>query len=254
MKRLFLKLFAAVLLSLLPSLASGQAKVYTKRVLLEDFPTSTVKVVLSSESPLELAVKGEISSRWRVSPFEFCTVQEYEKLKTDNSFYFLRLVTMDGVAFLSLDKGGKEEDPDRAKRPLDVVMLPISLDGMMTGDEAIYMGAFLDIIQDFTLDAMKSDRVGYAGLSGYNLQSLQGKTIYLDGAMANEAFGKEEENAVVPVLIVPVNGSTYYKMLISADTHELCYFAKGKVKEKTKEGFTKAELKMFESRRANIVG
>ena len=248
------KILILAALALLPILAQGQAKVYTKRVLLEDFPTSTVKVVLSSESPLELALKAEITSRWRVSSFEFCSVEEYSRLSADNSLYFLRLVTQDAVVFLSLDKGGKEDDPDRARRPLNVVMLPISSSAMMTGDETVLMTAFLDIVQDFAMKAIESDRVGYSGLAAFNLESLEGKTVYLDSDRAAEAFAREEENALVPVIIVPENGSTFHKMLISADTHELFYYAKGKINGKTEDGFSKVEIKLFEKRRANIVG
>ena len=246
-------IFASLLLLLQPALCAGQANLYTKKMLLEDFTNCTTKIILSGDSPLELAVKGEVASRWHLSPYEFSTVEEYNKLVTNNSFYFLRLVAEDGVAFLQLSKGGKEDDADRKKRPLEVVRLPISLDGMMTGDEAIYMGAYLDIIQNFTEQAMESDRVAYAGLSNYNLKSLQGKTVYLNDMKANEAFQSEEAGAVVPVLIVPVNGATYYKMLIAADTHELLYFSSGKINKNRQGEFSKAEISQLTRRHAVVV-
>lgn len=249
-----LKLFFVLFIIFVPFLCHAQAKIYTKKAMLEDFLTSTTKVVLSGDSPLELAVRGEVTSRWRVSPYEFCSLEEYERIKTDNSLYFLRLVAGDGVVFLSLDKGGKENDPDRFRRPFEVIQFPIALDGYMTGDEAIYMGAFLDIIQDFAAKAMTSDMTGYAGLASYNTRNMSGKKVYLDSYLANEVFQKEEPDAIIPVLIVPVNGSTYYKMLISADTHEIFYFSRGKVSEKHEEGFTPAEKKLFERRHADIVG
>lgn len=238
---------------LLPLVCNGQAKVYTKKMMMEDFLSSTTKVVLSGNSPLELTVRSEVTSKWRVSPFEFCNLEEYENLKEDNSFYFLRLVSEDGVAFLSLEKGGKEDNPDRSKRPFQIIQFPISLAKYMTGDEAIYMGAFLDIIQDFAEKAMISDMTGYAGLASFNMKSLEGKKIYLNSSLANEVFQKNRADAVVPIEIVPIEGGTYYKMLISADTHEIFYFTRGKVNGKKDNGFSLSELKLFKRRHGEIV-
>lgn len=220
---------------------------------MQDFLTSTTKVALSGNSPLELTVRNEVTSKWRVSPFEFCNLEEYEKLKEDNSFYFLRLVAEDGVAFLLLEKGGREDNPDRAKRPFQIIQFPISLAEYMTGDEAIYLGAFLDIIQDFAEKAMESDMTGYTGLFSSNTRSMEGKTIYLDSFKANEVFQKGQPDALIPIEIVPPVGSTYYRMIISADTHEIFFFMRGKVNGMKKSGFSIAELRLFERRHAEIV-
>ena len=246
-------IFTSLSLLLPGTVCNGQANLYTKKMLLEDFSTRTTKIVLNGNSPLELAVKGEMASRWRLSPYEYCTVEEYNALAQDNSYYFLRLVSDDGTAFLQLSKGGREDDADRKKRPLEVVRIPISTDGMMTGDEAIYMGAFLDIIQYYTEQAMDSDRMGYSGLAGFNLTGMQGKTVYMDPERAAEAFQNEEEGAVVPVMIIPENGTTFYKMLIAADTNELLYYASGKLGKSRRAEFSKAELILIEKRHAVIV-
>ena len=247
-----LKFIFISFLLLLPFVCNGQAKIYTRKMMMQDFLTSTTKVVLSGNSPLELTVRNEMTSKWRVSPFEFCNLEDYEKLKGDNSFYFLRLVAEDGVAFISLEKGGSEDNPDRSRRPFQIIQFPISLAGYMTGDEIIYMGAFLDIIQDFAEKAMESDITGYTSFFSSNTRSMEGKTIYLDSFKANEVFQKGQPDALIPIEIVPPVGSTYYRMLISADTHEVFYFTRGKVNGMKKDGFTIAEMRLFERRHAEI--
>ena len=64
--------------------AFPQGKVYTRKAKLEDFPISTTKVVIDGNSFLGIALREEIALRWRISPYEHCTPQEYEQLKTNH--------------------------------------------------------------------------------------------------------------------------------------------------------------------------
>ena len=59
-----------ILVSALP--ASGQGKIYTRKMRLADFPTKTTKIVLEGNSFLELTLREEIAVHWRISPFDFC--------------------------------------------------------------------------------------------------------------------------------------------------------------------------------------
>lgn len=251
-----LKIFFSLLLSvIIPSAAAGQAKVYTKKELMSDFLTRTTKVVISGSNPMELALKSEVSTRWVTTPYEFCTIEEYGKLQNNNEYYFLRLTSDDGVVFLSLAKGGKENDSNRIKRGFEVVRLPIAADGMFSGEEVMLLGAFLDIIQDFAESAMTSDRIGYSGLMHCNTKKMNGKTIMLDAEDAAIAVQNREADMVVPVFIVPQNGSHGYKMLISTDTYELLYFSRFPVKnDNTPDRFGKTEILKFKARNANIAG
>lgn len=233
----------------------GQAKVYTKKMLLEDFPTKTVKVVLGGSSPLEMTLQNEIASRWRISPYEFCSLEEYDKLKTDNKFYFLRLVAEEGIAFLDLAKGGVETNADRFLRPIQVVRIPIAATGDLSGDEIIYMGAFVDVLQKFTEEAIVSDRMGYAGLRNYNLKKLQGKNVFVNPEDALEKYQSNEMNALISINISPVEytlkGKSYH-MLISADTHEMFYYNEIKFKGPKDATPSDIEIKSFENRHATV--
>lgn len=252
-----LKLFVtAVTLMLAAGLSYGQTKVYTKKMLLADFPTKTTKVVITGDSPLGIAIRGEISSRWRVSPFEFCTEEEYEKLKTGNSHYFIRLVSDSGVAFLELTKGGKPDDPDRLKRPVDVVSIPIAGAGGFTGDEVVYMGAFIDMMQVFLEEAASSDKVGYSGLMGSNARRLKGKHVVMLDDEVFEAYQEARPDVLIAYCVTPseTDGKRWcYHMLISADTHELYYFKKIRYKGEGDEVFTASEISFLEKRNAIVV-
>lgn len=231
--------------------AFSQGKVYTRKARLEDFPIRTTKVVIDGNSFLGIALREEIALRWRISPYEHCTPAEYDKLKTDNNFYFINLVEEDGIAFLTLSKGGKEEDDNQFKRPFEVVRVPFASVGDPSGRELIFMGAFVDILQIFVEDAMLADQVAYSGLKHYNSSNLSFKTIYLDPEKADEQYLNNTPGTLVGICIAPteISKRSYcYKMLITADSHELYYYKKAKYRGSKDTSFTESEIKHFINR------
>ena len=143
-------LFLTLLLLVTALPASGQGKIYTRKMRLADFPTKTTKIVLEGNSFLELDLREEISVHWRISPFEFCDTEEYGRIRNSSSYYFLTLAQEEGLAFLILSKGGDPEEKDQLKKPFEVIRMPIASVDNPTGRELVFMGAFLDIIQRFT--------------------------------------------------------------------------------------------------------
>ena len=83
MRRFFISLLVALVL---PLVAGAQAQINTKKVKISDFTEKITKVVLSGNSFFDSYFQEEISSRWRVSPYEFCTLEEFETLKTDDNY------------------------------------------------------------------------------------------------------------------------------------------------------------------------
>ncbi|MCR4859270.1 MAG: hypothetical protein K5910_01245 [Bacteroidales bacterium] len=256
MKSRLTHLFLALVLSLSTLAAYGQGKVYTRKVRLEDFPTRTTKVVLEGNSFLELALREEVSIHWRISPYEFCDPQEYARLRTSNNFYFLNLATEEGIAYLILTKGGKEDEKESLKKPFEVVRIPLASSDAPSGRELMLMGAFLDILQNFVEEAMISDKAAYGGLSAGKSNQLKGKKIYLDPDAADEVFLNGEPGALIAVSIAPeqIDFSTVcYKMLISADTHELFYYERSRYKGPRDAKFSDSEIQRFDRRGAIIV-
>ena len=254
MKALLQRFFLFLVLSSACLPAQAQ-QMYTRKARLADFPTRTLKVVAGGNSFLELSLKEEISSRWRVSPFEFCTVGEYESLKEDNGYYFLHLGTEEGIAFLILSKGGKEDESDNLKKPFEVVRIPIASIGDPSGRELMYMGAFIDIVQAFAEEAMISDQAAYSGLSWYNSRKLTGMRVHVNSEDVDTIFQEGTPGAVVGIVIAPtaISFRSYcYKMLISAETHELYYYGRTKYKGSKDALFSKAEIRQFERRNGII--
>ena len=119
MTRLRKYLFTLVLLALCLTDAQAQFKIYTRKARMADFPAKTTMVVLSGNDLLDIALKNEIKSRWRVSPFDFCYIDEINEIKKNSNFYILYLSTeKSGLVYLNLEKCG-EKAPEE-------VMLPVA--------------------------------------------------------------------------------------------------------------------------------
>lgn len=255
---------------LIPILASAQAHIETKKVKISDFPQKVTKVVLHGNEFYDVILKEEVALRWRVSPYEFCTMEEFEELKTDSRYYFLittlgqfKKETAPGIQFLSLLKGGKSKKGIDGM--LEVVSLPYASAEYPSGRELVFLPALLDIIQAHTLKSMESDFDGYMGMSRYtkNMQNAQDMTIVFSEDEINSEVDNETRSADERFIITdedgadkyfmdstpgtlvsymvaptePMNGSYCYKLLINAETHEIYFFRRHKITEKYGVGF-----------------
>ena len=145
MKKLII-LFAALIM---PLMAGAQAQITTKKVKLEDFTQKITKIVLNGNPFYDTSLKEEIAARWRISPYEFCTLEEFDKLKGNDRYYFLMLIqgqfrkeTAPGLQFLSLVKGGQGADKG-IDEMLEVVSLPFASAEYPTGRELVFLPALL---------------------------------------------------------------------------------------------------------------
>lgn len=255
---------------LIPILASAQAQIETKKVKISDFPQKVTKVVLHGNEFYDAILKEEIALRWRVSPYEFCTTEEFEELKTDSRYYFLittlgqfKKETAPGIQFLSLLKGGKSKKGIDGM--LEVVSLPYASAEYPSGRELVFLPALLDIIQAHTLKSMESDFDGYMGMSRYtkNMQNAQNMKIVFSEDEINDKVDDETRSAderfvitdedgadkyfmdstpgtLVSYMVAPtepMKGSYCYKLLINAETHEIYFFRRHKITEKYGVGF-----------------
>ena len=272
----FLILITAVML---PILASGQAQITTKKAKIADFPNKVTKVVMPGNAFYDGAFQEVISSRWRVSPFEFCSLNEFDKLKGSDQYYFMMLTqgqfkneNEPGLQFITLIKGGA----DAAKgidSMLEVVTVPFAAADFPSGRELIYLPALIDIIQNYTMSSIEKDFSNLGGLSAYatNLTKANKMEIVFaeddlsdeitdadKAAMAekNISITDSEEvdaladgkgsNTLVSYTVAPeepVAGSFCYKMLIDTNTHELYYFRKHKISKKLSKGFLSEDIK-----------
>lgn len=256
---------------LIPMLASAQAQIETKKVKISDFTQKITKVVLHGNEFYDAILKEEIALRWRISPYEFCTLEEFEELKTNSQYYFLittlgqfKKETAPGIQFLSLVKGGKGAKKGVGEM-LEVASLPYASVEYPSGRELVFLPALLDIIQNHTVKSMDSDFDGYVGMSRNtkNMQQAQQmKIVFFEDEINKEVdrvmrasderfvMADEDEadqylidnapNTLVSYMVAPtepVNGSYCYKLLINAETHELYFYRRHKITEKYGVGF-----------------
>lgn len=281
MKRIIILIISMIL----PLTAGAQAQINTKKMKINDFTQKITKVVLNGNAFYDTAIKDEIAARWRISPYEFCTLKEFETIKKDDNYYFLmstfgqfRKETAPGLQFLTLVKGGKGAEKG-IDGMLEVVSLPFASAEYPSGREFVFLPAFLDIIQDHTLQSMERDLNGYGGLGNYSvnitksgdmdivfaeedLSDLITESIRLSIADKGITVTDEDEadsfildNApgtlvsYVAVPSEPVVGSYCYKMLIDSETHTLYYFKKHRITKKAGAGFLPEDLERITAHR-----
>lgn len=273
------KTFAIILAALLPALAWGQAQINTKKMKIADFTQKITKVVLSGNEFFDMALQNEITMGWRISPYEFCTMEEFEEYRTSDEFYFL--VSVDGkfrkdniptISYLTLVKGGQgaKEGIDKM---LEVVSMPVASAQSPSGREFVFLPALLEIIQNYTLASMENDVNAYGGLgtitqkiekgsgfmavftkedicpSVYDMEKVEffdDELFITDENKADSYMLDRADNTLVGYVVAPsepMPGATYYKMLINARTYQLYYFAQDKVSRKEGAGFMPADIK-----------
>ena len=267
---------AALLLSLV---TWGQAQIDTKKVKISDFTQKITKVVLTGNMFYDGSLKSEIAAKWHVSPFEFCTMQEYEALKGDDNYYFLLTVqgqfrkeSEPGLTFLSLVKGGKNAS-EGIDEMLEIVSFPLASAEDPTGREYVFLQAVLDIIQNYALDSMENDINAYTGLPNYTMnitksgdmtivfsekdlsgevtpqvrnQCFDEKVLVLEEEEADEYMSPDKSSTLVSYVVAPTSGkagSYCYKMLIEPQTNTLYYFRKHKITKKAGPGFLAEDIR-----------
>ncbi|MBR1407245.1 MAG: hypothetical protein IJ578_10005 [Bacteroidales bacterium] len=266
MKRIF-----AFLLGLLLCLsATGQAQITTKKEKLSDFDSKTLKVVLPGDPILDEALRQAAKNAWYLSPFETCTKEEFDRLRTSDNWYFLVTREADrkkepgGVTFLHLLKGGGKKVDDM----MDVARLALCPAGAPTGREAALLPALLETFQTYVKEARSSDFKRFGSAIG-TLRKTGGKDVYLvadelspqigkdfidkkfdekihqvDAATADAAV-RDALDAIVAFCIYPaeiVKGASCYKYYVDARTHEILWYKQHKISGSTGAGLLKSDL------------
>ena len=277
MRRTFRTLIIAIIGILATADLFGQAQIYTRREELKDITTKTTKVVLSGDEMFDEAFKESVAQAWTMSPYEFCTNEEFQKIKTSDKYYFLLVVkgqqrkeSEPGIDLLTFVKGG-EGASKSVDEMLEVVPFPLRSASEPSGREFVMLPAFLTIIQDHAQGLIGSEFKAYSTLGASETKKLKFKQIYFskedfapqvgnkeiasldediivkeDGDEVDEIFQDGTYNGVVSYVVAPtepVNGSVCYKMLIGADDHKLYWYKKHRISPRSGAGFLDMDLK-----------
>ena len=276
------KFLIFIALAVMPLTVLAQAQIDTKKVKIGDFTQKITKVVFTGGAMFDGVLQEEIAARWRVSPYEFCTLEEFNSLKDNDNYYFLlttkgqfRRETEPSLQFLTLIKGGKNASKG-IDEMLEIVSLPICAADDPSGRELIFLPVFLTIIQEYALDSMDKDYNAYGGLGNYtsnitkssdmkivfsedDINSSVPESEYADFCITDEDTADLYITNNTPGFLVsyvvapaePVNGSFCYKMLIDAQTYKLYYFRKHRITPKAGAGFMSFDLRSINSARVN---
>lgn len=264
--------------AMIPVLASAQAQINTKKMKIADFPQKVTKVVLPGNTFYDSAFQEDIAASWRVSPYEFCTLDEFETLKKDGKYYFLILTQGQfkkekepGLQFLTLVKGGAEAE-EGISNMLEVATVPFAAADSPSGREITYLPAMIDIIQNYAVASIEKDFSNLGGLSNYatGMSKATEKKILLaeedlsdeitdtvkdgfddlitvtDSDEVEDALMMSLPETIVSYVIAPEDaapGSFCYKLLIDTYNHELYYFRKHKISKKVGPGFLLEDVK-----------
>lgn len=276
----FLLFFAFAIMT---ASAFAQAQIDTKKVKISDFTQKVTKVVLTGSALYDGVLQDEVAARWRISPYEYCTLDEFNSLKGNDKYYFL--ITTKGqfkkeaepsLQFLTLVKGGRNASKG-IDEMLEIVSMPISSADDPSGRELVFLPVFLTIIQEYTLDSMDRDYSAYLGLSNYtsNISKASEKNIVFskndiapnvemgdcasfivtDEDSADEMIMNNAHNTLVSYVVAPaepVNGSFCYKMLIDAQTYELYYYRKHRISAKSGAGFLPYDIRSINAALAGL--
>ncbi|MCD8208797.1 MAG: hypothetical protein LUD72_12735, partial [Bacteroidales bacterium] len=260
---------------LIPLALGAQAQLKTKKAIIADFPSKITKVVMSGDSFLDAGLAAAVKDCWRLSPYEFCTLDEFRSIMGSDDYYFLLVVDTKfrkemapGLKMLTLIKGGKRADKGIDKM-FEVVYVPVCSADEPSGRELVFLPTILDIVQSQVAVAMESDLKGYGGLGLISRDISAGDRIAFaesDVAFDVEAIPEEERerievlddddvdelvvdgavNVLASYSIYPTaaeKGSYCYNMLIDAKSHKLCYFRRYKITASTGVGFNEEDLK-----------
>lgn len=283
-----MKRIASIFLAFLISCAAwGQAQINTKKIKIGDFTQKITKVVLTGHFLRDAALKDEVAARWRISPYEFCTTEEFNNLKGSDQYYFLlntrgqfKGENSPGITYLTLVKGGAEALKG-IDEMLEVVSIPYAPAEDPSGRETVFLSAMIDIIQVYAEDSMEKDINAYGGLAYYSMnisksgdmkivfsendlgeeitdevkeKLSQSGIICTDEDSADSYMIKHEPNTLVSYTVCPtspVKGSFCYKMLVDSETHQLYYFRRHKIGKKLKPGFLMEDIKRIIDHRSN---
>lgn len=277
------KILLIIALAAISASAFAQAQIDTKKVKIGDFTQKVTKVVLTGSALFDGVLQDEVAARWRVSPYEFCSLEEFNSLKNSDKYYFLlttkgqfKKETEPSLQFLTLVKGGNQASKG-IDEMLEIVSLPIASAEDPSGRELVFLPVFLNIIQKYTLDSMDKDYSAYAGLGNYTsrISKSEGMNIVfseddLDATVTeNELAGfvvTDEDSAdkfvmdntpntllsYVAAPSNPVNGSFCYKMLVNAETYELYFYRKHRINAKNGPGFMPYDIRHINISRTGL--
>ena len=239
--------------------AFSQAQITTRKETLSDFATRTMKVVLPGTNFIDPILQEALNNTWSLSPFEFCSVDEFNSLKNNEEYYFMLPVKVKykkeeqpGIMMLTIVKG--KANAKTVNDMVEVVSMPVCAADFPSGREAAMLPGLVDIMQGYIAKSLHGN---FSGIGSYVTplsKSARRKAVIAKediAPAADSAFREKialagDSRTLVSYVITPTEphkGAVCWKILIDARTHELFYYKKHTVTGTENAGFLKGDLK-----------
>lgn len=257
--------------------AAGQTKIMTRKLDIGDVSSKITKVVLTgNDAVTNLAIKEEIERNWVISPYEFCTLEEFDRIKCDTNYFFLlktigqyKKESEPSVEFLSLLRGGPDAEKGLDKM-LEVISLPLRALTDESGRYFTFIPAYINIIQEHIPIVTKSDLSAYTGIYTYTdkinksgdmdilfcdtdlSEDIDNNAIdryFMDGMeiveseVIDKALADMLPNTLVSYMVAAKDGRFCFKMLISTEDYSLYFYRKHRISRRLGPGFLLEDIK-----------
>ena len=267
-----MKIRYAILFILLfmPVLASAQLQIRTHKEKISDFLQKSTKVVMTGNDSLDIPVRQALKDFWTISAYELCSEEEFESLRSSDSYYFLVVGDgNDGLRYWHLVKGGSYDKRKGLASMLTVATIPICPADGFTGREDYLLPVLVCCLQNMAARAVSSNYTGIGGKSA-PLKKSAGLPLYLCEEELSPAFTAadkelcEEKNiSILPLGSIdncfyqgaqaavafvigprkPVKGQSFYVYLVDSVTYSIYYHKKHKISKDS--GLLGEDVKVF---------
>lgn len=271
-----MKRFAIFIAALVTGVSAfAQAQITTRKEKLSDFAERTMKVVLSGNHFIDPVLREALNNTWSLSPFEFCSMEEFNSLKNNEEYYFMlpvkvryRKETAPGITMLTIVKG--KVGARTVNDMVEVVSMPVCAADIPSGREAAMLPGLVDIMQGYVAKSLRSN---FSGMNSY--VTTLGKSAGRRAVVAEDDIAPQVDDAyrarmvkkgidietgdeadslflagggktLISYIVTPGEphkGAVCWKILIDARTHELFYYRKHNVTGEDNAGFLKGDLK-----------
>ena len=251
--------------------SSAQIQITTRKEKLSDFPTKTTKVVLTGDELVDGYMKAAMKNIWVLSPFEFCSRDEFEAHKGNADYYFMCLnpekqknESVYNTIMLTIVKGGSGKE---LKDMFEVTKFPVcAIDSTYHHRLDAFLPAIVNLLQNHVKDCLYNS---FNPIKPSPLSKVSTKAIFIaeddltedlqnyvihnkskahlkvtDTANADRMF-IEGADALFSYTFAPdhpVPGSVCYKMLFDARTYELYYYETHVITSSKGKGFLKKDI------------
>ncbi|MCF0166051.1 MAG: hypothetical protein HUJ89_02580 [Bacteroidales bacterium] len=261
------------------SISAFERPVPPRKEHLRDFPEKTLRVVSMGDNTMtDLFFVNAVKKGWFISPFEICSPKEFETLKRDSSCYFLtRIIQLHSksgkpvMECMALLKGSISCKEGIENMPVIMTLPMLPMDDS-EGRIFPYLHSYVSIFQYHIQSIIDRTFYAYLGMNRYSaipkefesyrilmaredlpadmtqetLTKIMGTNAVLCGTdEIAKALNERAENTLVSLVVAPTEPErkTFaYKMLISAKTGELAFYAKHRLPSKKGSGFRLEDL------------